>query len=150
MKRLVLLLAAVALTATFATAGCGSSKKSSSSNTTSTPATSSSAPSTAKGASSSLSVSADAGGALKFNKTALTGKAGKVTLNMVNPSGAGIAHGIAVEGKGVDKDGTGGTSGVAPGKTSTLAVTLKPGSYTFYCPVDGHKAGGMKGTLTVK
>ena len=47
-------------------------------------------------------------------------------------------------------DGTGGTSGVSPGKTASLTVTLKPGTYTFYCPVDGHKAAGMKGTLKVK
>jgi uncharacterized cupredoxin-like copper-binding protein len=29
-------------------------------------------------------------------------------------------------------------------------VNLKPGTYEFYCPVDSHKAQGMKGTLTVK
>jgi uncharacterized cupredoxin-like copper-binding protein len=29
-------------------------------------------------------------------------------------------------------------------------VTLKPGSYEFYCQVPGHEAAGMKGTLTVK
>src|SRR5437764_1273866 len=82
--------------------------------------------------------------------TALAAKAGKVTVKDVNPSSSGISHGIAVEGNGVDKDGTGGTSGVSPGKTATLTVTLKPGTYTFYCPVDGHKAAGMKGTLKVK
>ena len=52
---------------------------------------------------------------------------------------------IAVEGNGVDKDG----ATVQPGGTSTVTVKLKPGTYTFYCPVDGHKAAGMKGTLTV-
>jgi uncharacterized cupredoxin-like copper-binding protein len=57
-----------------------------------------------------------------------------------------MQHGIAVEGTGVDKDG----SIVGPGKTSTVTVTLKPGKYQFYCPFDGHKAGGMTGTLTVK
>jgi uncharacterized cupredoxin-like copper-binding protein len=30
-----------------------------------------------------------------------------------------------------------------------VTVDLKPGTYEFYCPVDGHKAGGMKGELTV-
>ncbi|MCA1657495.1 MAG: hypothetical protein LC713_07290, partial [Actinobacteria bacterium] len=25
----------------------------------------------------------------------------------------------------------------------------KAGTYQFYCPVDGHKAAGMKGTLIV-
>jgi len=31
-----------------------------------------------------------------------------------------------------------------------VTVTLKPGTYQFYCPVPGHKAAGMKGTLTVQ
>jgi uncharacterized cupredoxin-like copper-binding protein len=146
MKRFLLLLAAVALTAASAT-GCGSSSKSSSSKKTSTHTTSTSA---AKGGGSSLSVTADPHGALKFNATSLTAKAGKVTVKDVNPSSSGIAHGIAVEGNGVDQEGTGGTSGVSAGKTATVSVTLKPGTYTFSCPVDGHKAAGMKGTLTVK
>lgn len=34
--------------------------------------------------------------------------------------------------------------------TKTLSVNLKPGTYAFYCSVDGHRAAGMQGTLTVK
>jgi uncharacterized cupredoxin-like copper-binding protein len=30
-----------------------------------------------------------------------------------------------------------------------VTVKLKKGTYTFYCPVDGHKAAGMKGKLVV-
>jgi uncharacterized cupredoxin-like copper-binding protein len=80
---------------------------------------------------------------LKFSKSSLTAKHGKVTLKMANP--ASFKHGIAVEGHGVDKDG----KIVGKGGTSTVTVTLKKGKYEFYCPVPGHKAGGMKGTLTV-
>src|SRR5438132_1300387 len=138
MKRFAQLLVPVVLVASFAIAGCGSSNKSSSSSTSST-ATTSTTPSTAAGGGPSPSVTADPGGALKFDKTTLTAKAGKVTIKDVNPSSSGIPHGIAVEGKGVDKDGTGGTSGVSAGQTATVSVTLKPGTYTFYCPVDGHK-----------
>jgi len=61
-------------------------------------------------------------------------------LNLMYPT-------IAVEGSGIDKKGPTATS---QGSSSTLTVTLKAGTYTFYCPVDGHKAAGMKGTLTVK
>jgi uncharacterized cupredoxin-like copper-binding protein len=64
---------------------------------------------------------------------------------MDNPLGTGKQHGIAVEGHGVDKDG----QIVTPGSKSTIIVTLKPGTYEYYCPVPGHKAAGMKGTLVV-
>jgi uncharacterized cupredoxin-like copper-binding protein len=63
---------------------------------------------------------------------------------MDNP--APVPHAIAVEGNGVDKDG----STVQMGGKSTVTANLKPGKYTFYCPVDGHRAAGMQGTLTVK
>jgi plastocyanin len=138
------------LVAALAVAGCGSTKKSSST-PSAAPATSSSTPSTtakpssgSSGGGSTVKVSADPSGALKFDKSSLTAKAGKVTIAMTNPSS--VTHGIGVNGNGVDKDGP----TVGMGSTSTVTVTLKPGKYTFYCPVPGHKAGGMKGTLTVK
>ena len=62
---------------------------------------------------------------------------------MANPSP--VPHAIAIEGNGVDKDG----QTVATGGHSTVTVDLKPGTYSFYCPVPGHEAAGMKGTLTV-
>ena len=49
-----------------------------------------------------------------------------------------------------------GTSGAVLGATPTfqggsksVTLNLKPGKYTFYCSVPGHRAGGMVGTLTV-
>ncbi len=95
---------------------------------------------------SKLKLRASATGALKFNKKSLTAKAGTVTIVMTNPKSSGLRHGIAVEGNGVDKDGP----KVKPGKTSTVSVKLKKGTYTFYCPVDDHKGMGMKGKLVVK
>jgi uncharacterized cupredoxin-like copper-binding protein len=134
---LIILAVGVALVA----AGCGSSKKKNSASTTTTPTTTT----TPAAGASTVALSADPSGALTFDKTNVSAKAGNVTITMKNPSSSGIQHGIAVEGNGVDKDGP----IVQPGKTSTLTVSLKPGKYEFYCPFDSHKAQGMKGTLTV-
>jgi uncharacterized cupredoxin-like copper-binding protein len=100
----------------------------------------------ASAAGGTLKLSADAKGKLKFNTSRLTTSHGKVTIVMKNPSSSGTPHGIAVEGKGVDKDGR----TVGPGKTSTVSVKLKKGTYEFYCPFDGHKAAGMRGKLVVR
>jgi len=100
----------------------------------------------AAGASSAtVNLVADPNGLMMFDITTLTAKAGTVTISMKNPSTSGMPHGIAVQGNGVDKDGP----TVQPGGTSTVTVTLKPGTYSYYCPVAGHEAAGMKGTLTV-
>ena len=147
----------------FAVAGCGGSSSSSSSGSSSTKSTSSSGSSAGAGygygrttkttssnasgtsAAGTLKLSADPNGGLTFNTKTLKAKAGTVTLDMSNPSSSGIAHGIGVEGNGVDRDG----QVVQPGQSSKITVKLKPGTYTFYCPVPAHKAAGMKGTLVV-
>jgi uncharacterized cupredoxin-like copper-binding protein len=90
-----------------------------------------------------LHLSADPHGNIKFTVKRLSAKAGKVTLIMKNPKSAGIAHGVGVKGHGHGKV-------VDAGKTSTVTVTLKRGKYTFYCPALGHTQAGMKGTLTIK
>jgi plastocyanin len=57
-----------------------------------------------------------------------------------------IAHALEVEGNGVEEK----IGDIQPGAASTLRVTLtKDGSYELYCPVDGHKSQGMKGTVIV-
>jgi plastocyanin len=97
-------------------------------------------------AKSNLTLTAREQGGLSFSAKSLKAKAGKVTITMRNPNGDHFPHGIAVEGKGVDKDG----KIVRPGATSTLTVKLKPGKYTFYCPFDNHRAAGMRGTMVVR
>src|SRR3954469_16943357 len=89
---------------------------------------------------------ADPGGGFAFNKKKITVKHGRVTLTMTNPKSAGTEHGIGIDGNGVDKDG----KIVAAGKTSKVTAKLAKGTYTFYCPVPGHREAGMKGKLFVK
>ncbi|MEX1009191.1 MAG: plastocyanin/azurin family copper-binding protein [Acidimicrobiia bacterium] len=38
---------------------------------------------------------------------------------------------------------------VSSGQTSSKKIDLKPGKYTFYCDIPGHRAQGMEGTLTI-
>jgi uncharacterized cupredoxin-like copper-binding protein len=93
-----------------------------------------------------LKLKADPGGDIKFTKKKLSASAGSVTIKMANPSSSGSPHGIAITGHGIKKVG----KTVNPGKTSKVTAKLKAGKYTFYCPVPGHRALGMKGTLTIK
>ncbi len=67
---------------------------------------------------------------LKFNKSTIRAKAGKVTLSMSNPSS--LPHAVGIKGKGKGKT-------VTKGGTSTFSATLKKGTYTFYCPVGSHE-----------
>jgi len=95
------------------------------------------------GGGETLKIAADPGGALKFDKSSLTAKAGKVTIVMDNPSS--LPHAVEIEGNGVEVAG----DTVEKGGVSKASAELKAGKYEFYCPVDGHKQAGMEGTLTV-
>jgi plastocyanin len=151
MSRLHVSFAALAAAAVFAVAGCGGDDDDngggggggSSSGGTTTKESSGGGGGGGGGAAQTLNISADPSGALKFDKSSLTAKAGTVTIKMDNPSS--LPHAVAVEGNGVDKDG----ETVNKGGVSTVTVDLKAGDYEFYCPVDGHKAAGMEGKLTV-
>jgi plastocyanin len=129
---------------------CGGSSSSSSSSSSSPASSSATAPATstasaATGASGALALSADPSGQLKFSKTTLSAKAGTVTITFANPAPEG--HNLTVAGS------SGSVVGATPtfnGGSKTLTLHLKPGTYTFYCSVPGHRAGGMQGTLTVQ
>jgi plastocyanin len=82
--------------------------------------------------------------ALKFDKTSLEARPGEVTLSMQNPSA--VQHDVSIEGGGIDEKG----KVVGRGGTSTVTADLRPGDYTFYCSVPGHREGGMEGKLTVE
>ncbi|MEJ7787240.1 MAG: plastocyanin/azurin family copper-binding protein [Solirubrobacteraceae bacterium] len=96
------------------------------------------------GVTSTLRISAEAGGALRFVERELSATAGTVAITMDNPSA--VPHAVAIKGNGRDEQGeTVGKDGV-----STVAVELEPGTYSFYCPVGSHEAAGMRGTLVVR
>ena len=137
MRRLTL----IAAVAVLAFAGCGGDDEepaSSGSDSTSTPAAESG------GAGENIAIAAEPGGALKFDKTELTAKAGKVTITMDNPSD--VPHAVEIEGEGVEEAG----ETVGKGEKSIATADLKAGEYKFYCPVGNHASAGMEGTLKVQ
>jgi mono/diheme cytochrome c family protein len=89
-----------------------------------------------------LTIPADPTGALAYTSDKASAPAGPIAVE--SPNESPIQHNIALK--------PGGPIGpvVGSGGNSTFNVTLRPGTYTFYCSVPGHEAGGMKGTLTVK
>jgi plastocyanin len=130
-------------------AACGGNDKESTSTPAATDTPTAAATETptqaAGGSGAKLAIAADPGGALKFTESKLTAQAGNVEIDFSNQ--AQIPHAVTIEGNGIEEKTTETVTGAdAP----PLTVDLKPGTYTFYCPVDGHRAAGMEGTLTVK
>jgi plastocyanin len=138
MRRILPLLFALSL----ALAACGGNDEKPAASTTS-----SSSPG-ASGGGATLKLTAEEPGKpeYKFSKSSLSAKAGKVTIALTLPGGLKNPHGIAIDGNGVDEDGP----VTQPGGSSTVTADLKPGTYTFYCPVGNHREEGMKGKLTVQ
>jgi len=100
-------------------------------------------------AKTTIRLSARENGGLSFSKKTIRTSGGKVTLVMKASKSLNLPHAIAVDGNGVDKEGK-ETKGGKAGR-SKVTVTLKKGKpYTFYCPVDGHRAAGMVGTIRVR
>jgi mono/diheme cytochrome c family protein len=91
-----------------------------------------------------LAIPADPNGQLAYITKQATAPAGALEIDSKND--ASIPHDIAVEGSGVNEKG----DTVQGGGVSKVSLTVKPGKYTFYCTVSGHREGGMEGTLTVK
>lgn len=83
----------------------------------------------------------------EFDKSELKAKAGTVKLTVNNPQGSGAKHGIAIDGG--DYKNVEGVA-VAPGRQTSLTVTLKPGKYVYYDPAGDFRKEGMEGTLVVK
>jgi plastocyanin len=99
---------------------------------------------TAKEKGGVLDIPVNKAGGLLFQFADAQATPGQVTVESKNDEP--IGHNIAVEGNGVDEKG----QVVQGGGTSKISVDLKPGTYTFYCSVPGHREAGMQGKLTVK
>ena len=84
-------------------------------------------------------------GSLAFTADEATAQAGKDTVNFTNSSP--VPHDVRFESS--SGEDVGGTETLSEGNESAT-VELKPGKYTFYCSVPGHRQAGMEGTLTVK
>jgi plastocyanin len=69
------------------------------------------------------------------------------TYTFVAVNAGQTVHAIEIDGPGVSDQRTPGD--VRPGQSASLTVTLQPGSYELYCPVDGHKSRGMDTHFTV-
>ncbi len=96
-----------------------------------------------------LQIDADPSGQLSYVTKQASAKAGAVAIVMKNAST--VQHNIAIQqGTGPSGPVLGAGPIVANGGTSTVNLTLKPGTYTYFCQVPGHRAAGMQGTLTVK
>jgi plastocyanin len=140
MKRTLLALAL----ATAFLAGCGGGDDNESSSTPTATATAEATQEPSSSGAAPLKFSAPADGSLKFDQGDVTAKAGKVTVEFSNPSS--VPHAVEIEGNGVQKE----TETVTGADAPPITVDLKAGTYTYFCPVDGHEAAGMKGTLTVQ
>jgi plastocyanin len=99
---------------------------------------------TAKASNGVLDIPADPSGSLSYKFANAEAPPGPIDIKSENDSSTD--HDISIEGNGVDEKG----EVVKNGGVSEVKLDLKPGEYTFYCSVEGHREGGMEGTLTVK
>jgi uncharacterized cupredoxin-like copper-binding protein len=128
-----------------AAAGCGSSSKSSSTKSTSAAAPAA-APTTPTPPTGAVAIGVTET-EYKLTPANISPKSGKHTILAMNRGT--VTHSLMVEGA-----GPGGKDvrapDIAPGTSATITVDLKPGkTYNWYCPIDGHRALGVRGTIKV-
>jgi plastocyanin len=145
----VLVLASVALVA------CGGSSSSSNTTTGSGESEGAEAPAesggsagggeSAGGGGSIVKIATPPGTQLAYTTNKATAKAGQVSVEFENPQE--LQHDVSIE------DSSGkvlAETELVAGGSATATANLKPGTYTFFCSVPGHREAGMEGTLTVK
>ena len=88
-----------------------------------------------------LSIAADPNGQLLYVEAKAQAPPGPIKIEMPNESG--IDHNVVIEGTPIE------TNIVKKG-VARASGTLKPGTFTYFCSVPGHREAGMVGKLTVK
>src|SRR5262245_22032070 len=79
--------------------------------------------------------------------TITVAKAGTYAFKVTNDGT--ITHALTIEASGGGSDEVESGS-IDPGSSKTIKFTFEAGKrYEMYCPVDGHKAEGMAGTISV-
>jgi plastocyanin len=78
-----------------------------------------------------------------FQPSSVRVASGSVTFNLRNDGQ--FPHNIQFDGQ----DAPVFADNLTAGQSASATVNLAPGTYTYYCPVDGHRDRGMVGTLTV-
>ncbi len=97
------------------------------------------------GSASAVDIDAVEGSDLAYEQKSVDATAGKVTVNFTNPQA--IPHDVDIE----DASGEDvGETDLVSEDSASVAVDLKPGTYTFFCSVPGHREAGMEGTINVK
>jgi len=88
-----------------------------------------------------LSISADPNGQLRYVEAKAEAPPGPIKLEMPNKSG--IDHNVVIEGLPIKTN-------IVKNGVAKASGTLKPGTFTYFCSVPGHRQAGMVGKLTVK
>lgn len=82
-----------------------------------------------------------------YTKSVFTAKAGVVNISFTSPADGN--HNLNLTGPGAPYPLLWGEDAGSGENHLTYAVTLQKGVYTFYCSVQGHRAAGMQGQITV-
>jgi plastocyanin len=80
---------------------------------------------------------------LRYDQKTVHARAGKIKIVFLNRSA--LKHNVNIES---GEHELGKTATISKG-TTTMFVTLKAGTYNFYCSVPGHEPAGMHGSLIV-
>jgi mono/diheme cytochrome c family protein len=94
-----------------------------------------------------LEIDADPSGQLLYLVAEASAPPGM--LEIVSANDSSTPHDIALQ-AGDDGPVLGEGEDVSNGGVSRISVDVRPGIYTFYCTLPGHREGGMQGTLTVR